>query len=281
MKIANLAGRAVLLTDAGAIDVASASKDRFGPDPMGIYREWDAFVAWVSAIDTPVGIDFAVDDLGPAVPAPSQVFAIGLNYSDHAKESNLAEPDDIMVFTKFASSLAGPTADVTLTSETVDYETELVVVIGREAHKVDEASAWHHIAGLCVGQDISDRGVQLRGPAPQFSLGKSFPMFGPIGPAVVTPDEVSNRDSLWVRASIESADGTTRPVQDGSTKNLIFSVASIVSKLSAVVTLRPGDVIFTGTPAGVGGATGRFLADGDVLTSEIEGLGALRNRFIR
>jgi len=146
---------------------------------------------------------------------------------------------------------------------------------------VDEADAWSHVAGLCVGQDISDRGVQLRGPAPQFSLGKSYPAFGPVGPAVVTVDELADPDSLWIRASIESADGSVQSVQDGSTEDLIFPVASIVAGLSQVVTLRPGDLIFTGTPAGVGAARGRFLADGDVLVSEIEGLGRLRNRFRR
>jgi 2-keto-4-pentenoate hydratase/2-oxohepta-3-ene-1,7-dioic acid hydratase in catechol pathway len=281
VRIANLAGRAALLSDAGAVDIASASGGRFGPDLAAIYGDWDEFVAWSAGPSLGVSTPYDPDDLGPAVPYPSQVFAIGLNYRDHARESNLAEPDDLVVFTKFASSLAGPTSEVTLTSETVDYETELVVVIGREARKVDEASAWDYVAGLCVGQDISDRGVQLRGPAPQFSLGKSFPAFGPIGPAVVTLDEIDDANSLWVRASIESADGTTRSVQDGTTSDLIFSVASVVSRLSLVVTLRPGDIIFTGTPAGVGAARGRFLADGDVLVSEIEGLGALRNRFRR
>lgn len=281
MKIANLAGRAVFLSDDGAVDIESASAGAFGPGLSTIYDAWDDFVAWAPGADLSSSRSYDLDDLGPAVPAPSQVFAIGLNYSDHAKESNLAEPTELVVFTKFASSLAGPTAEVPLTSETVDYETELVVVIGREAHHIDEASAWDYVAGLCVGQDISDRGVQLRGPAPQFSLGKSYPAFGPLGPAVVTVDELTDPNSLWVRASIESADGSTRSVQDGSTDDLIFSVASIVARLSQVVTLRPGDVIFTGTPAGVGAARGRFLAEGDVLVSEIEGLGALRNRFRR
>lgn len=281
MRIANLAGRAALLTSDGAVDIASASGGRYGPDPMAIYSSWDEFVSWGSDVNLDSSSPYDQDDLGPAVSAPSQVFAIGLNYSDHAKESNLAEPTDLVVFTKFSSCLAGPTSEVTLTSETVDYETELVVVIGREAHRIDEANAWDYIAGLCVGQDISDRGVQLRGPAPQFSLGKSYPAFGPIGPALVTLDELSDPNSLWVRAWIESADGTTRSVQDGSTSDLIFSVASIVARLSQVVTLRPGDVIFTGTPAGVGASRGRFLAEGDILTSEIEGLGVLRNRFRR
>jgi 2-keto-4-pentenoate hydratase/2-oxohepta-3-ene-1,7-dioic acid hydratase in catechol pathway len=281
MRIANLAGRAVLLSDDGALDVESASAGSFGPDPSSIYDAWDEFVEWARGADLSSSVSFDSRDLDAAVPAPSQVFAIGVNYRDHAKESNLDEPSEPVVFTKFVSSLAGPNAEVQLTSETVDYETELVVVIAREAHHIDEARAWDHIAGFCVGQDISDRGVQLRGPAPQFSLGKSYPGFGPLGPAVVTIDELTDPNSLWVRATIESSDGTTRTVQNGSTKDLIFSVASIISKLSQVVTLRPGDVIFTGTPAGVGAARGRFLAEGDVLMSEIEGLGALRNRFRR
>ena len=279
MRIANLAGRAVLLTDAGAVDIAGTSDGRFGADPTALYRDWAAFTDWAAGAKLDAGTAYDVADLGAPNPRPAQVFAIGLNYRDHARESNLPEPTDLVVFTKFASSLAGPAAEVTLSSDTVDYETELVVVIGREAHGIDSSQAWDHVAGLAVGQDISDRRLQLSGPAPQFSLGKSFPAFAPFGPAIVTLDEIEDRDTLWVRASIESADGTSRSVQDGSTADLIFPVAAIIARLSEVVTLLPGDLIFTGTPAGVGAARGRFLAEGDVLISEIEGLGVLRNRF--
>lgn len=281
MRIANLSGRAALITPEGAVDIERASGGRFGPDPMSVYTDWAEFQDWARAAALPAAVEWSSSELEAAVPRPPQVFAIGLNYSDHAKESNLPEPSDLVVFTKFASCLTGPDADVRLTSETVDYETELVAVIAREAKNVSEDDAWDHVAGICVGQDISDRGVQWSGPAPQFSLGKSFPDFGPIGPVVVSLDDIDDPAALSINASIISADGTSRVVQAGSTADLIFSIPQIVSRLSAVVTLLPGDIVFTGTPAGVGAASGRYLTEGDVLISEIAGLGKLQNRFHR
>lgn len=207
--------------------------------------------------------------------------AIGLNYRDHADESGHAYPDHLVVFTKFFSALAPPHASVELPSDTVDYETELVVVIGRGGHRIPEALAWDHVAGLAVGQDFSDRTVQLRGPAPQFSLGKSYPGFAPYGPALVTPDELPDRDALRIRAVLEGA-GPGAPVvlQDGTSADMIFPVARIIADLSEVLTLYPGDLVFTGTPAGVGAVTGRFLRPGDALTSTIEGVGSIRNEFV-
>ncbi|CAM5498500.1 fumarylacetoacetate hydrolase family protein [Leifsonia shinshuensis] len=279
MRIANRLGRAVLLRDRLAFDLATVSDGAFGPDPMTPYRDWEAFLAAAPSFALTDGEPFLPEELGPPVPAPSQVFAIGLNYRDHAAEANLDLPADLIVFTKFASSLAGPNAAVALPSEHVDYETELVVVIGRRAHRIAASEGWGAVAGLCVGQDFSDRGVQLRGPAPQFSLGKSFPGFGPFGPAVVTLDEVSDRDSLGVRATLSRSGADPIPLQDGNTRDLIFDVPRIIADLSQVVELAPGDLIFTGTPAGVGATRGLFLREGDVVHSEIDGLGRLENSF--
>jgi 2-keto-4-pentenoate hydratase/2-oxohepta-3-ene-1,7-dioic acid hydratase in catechol pathway len=287
MRIANLANRAVLVTDGeggtAAVDVAEASGGRFGPSPRAVFEEWEAFTAWAASADLGDGRPFDPAELGAPVPDPRQVFAIGLNYRDHADEANLEHPEHLVVFTKFASSLAGPNVTVTLPSDKVDYEIELVVVIGREVHDADLDASRRAIAGYAVGQDYSERAVQLRGPAPQFSLGKSYPNFAPFGPAVVTGDELDDPGKLRLTAVLEgpSAGGEQCvTLQSGTTADLIFPVEQIISDLSRVVTLHPGDVIFTGTPAGVGGPRGLFLKPGDVLTSTIEGVGSMTNRFV-
>ena len=288
MRIANLANRAVLVTDGAsgttAVDVAEASGGRFGPSPRAVFEEWDAVTAWAADADLSAGRTFDPADLGAPVPDPRQVFAIGLNYRDHADEANLDHPEHLVVFTKFASALAGPNVTVELPSDKVDYETELVVVIGREIHRADPDAAGQAIAGFAVGQDYSERAVQLRGPAPQFSLGKSYPNFAPFGPAVVTEDELTDPGKLRITAVLAGPSAVDEPsiaLQDGTTADLLFPVEQIVSDLSQVVTLYPGDVIFTGTPAGVGAPRGLFLKPGDVLTSTIEDVGSMTNRFVR
>ena len=284
MRIGNLAGRAVLLHGDRALDVATASDGRFGPEPQDLYRHWDDFLAW-GGTQAGGGDAYDEQDLLAPVPEPRQVFGIGLNYRDHADEAGLAHPEHLVVFTKFATSLAGPTATVSLPSDRVDWEVELVVVIGREVHGIDATQGWDAVAGLAVGQDLSERAVQTRGPAPQFSLGKSYPGFAPFGPAVVTLDEVADRDALAIRAELTGPTAAGRgedpwTIQDGTTADLIFPVPQIIADLSQIVTLLPGDLIFTGTPAGVGMGRDVYLAPGDVLTSTIDGLGALRNRFV-
>ena len=284
MRIGNLAGRAVLIQGQAALDVQHASGNRFGPDPLSVFSDWPAFRSWAADADLSAAQPFDSRELRAPVANPSQIFAIGLNYADHADEAGLAHPDDLVVFTKFASSLAGPDVTVELPSAFVDYETELVVVLGDTVHRVDENQARAAVAGYCVGQDYSERVVQRRGPAPQFSLGKSYPNFAPFGPAVVTADELDDPDGLAIRAVLEgpsAADhGGSWTVQDGTTADLIFGVSRIISDLSQVVTLHPGDLIFTGTPAGVGMARGIYLKPGDVLTSTIDGIGSLRNTFV-
>jgi 2-keto-4-pentenoate hydratase/2-oxohepta-3-ene-1,7-dioic acid hydratase in catechol pathway len=201
------------------------------------------------------------------------VFAIGLNYRSHAEESGMALPAVPATFTKFPASLAGPFDDVELVGTNVDWEVELVAVVGRRADRVAEPDAWSHIAGLTVGQDISDRDLQFAAGA-QFSLGKSRRGFGPMGPWLVTPDEFANPDDLALGCSV---DGET--VQDARTSDLIFDIPRLVAELSAVVPLLPGDVIFTGTPAGVGitRQPPRALQPGQVLETWIEGIGTIRN----
>lgn len=182
------------------------------------------------------------------------------------------------VFTKFVTAISGPVTEVKLPEGgNTDWEVELVAVIGRRAEGVSEADAWSHVAGLAVGQDISERISQLAGPAPQFSLGKSHPGFAPIGPWLVTPDEFDDPDDLELCCSINGEE-----MQKGRTRELIFSVPALIARLSATLPLLPGDVLFTGTPAGVGMGRDpkRFLAAGDELVSSIEGIGELRQTFL-
>ena len=245
MKIANLDGRLVLVVGDGVADVEAASGGRFGPDPMDAFVEWDAFASWAADVREPTG-PLERSRLRCPVPEPRQVFAIGLNYRSHAEESGMAVPEVPATFTKFPASLSGPFDDIEIVGETVDWEVELVAVIGTLADRVDEADAWAHIAGLTVGQDISDRTLQFAAGM-QFSLGKSRRGYGPMGPWLVTIDEVPDPDNLALGCRV---DGET--VQDARTDDLVFPVARLVAELSAVLPLLPGDVIFTGTPPGVG-----------------------------
>jgi len=284
MRIANLQGRAVLVADGLALDIARASDGALPSDPVELFARWADFVAWAEGKDAasdPAAIAYSLNDLGAPSPRPSQVFGIGLNYADHAAESGLAVPTSPLVFTKFPSSVSGPDIEVTLPGETVDWEAELVVVIGKGGRHISEQSAVAHIAGYTVGQDLSERTVQWEGAAPQFSAGKSFEGFAPIGPVIVTPGELADPENLRISATIHEADGTVVVVQDGRTDQLIFGIAALVSRLSDVVELRPGDLIFTGTPPGVGAAMEpkRFLREGERLVTEIEGIGSIEQRF--
>jgi 2-keto-4-pentenoate hydratase/2-oxohepta-3-ene-1,7-dioic acid hydratase in catechol pathway len=276
MKLANLRGRATIVTSAGGVDVEKASQGRFAADPQGLFDDWDECLEWAAGarLDPTVGVVDA--ELGPPVPRPRQVFGIGLNYRAHAEEASLPIPDSPATFTKFPTCLTGPSADVELPSAMVDWEVELVVVIGRLARRVPAEAAWQHVAGLMVGQDLSERVVQWAAGA-QFSLGKSFPGFGPTGPWLVTPDEIANPDDLELGCSI---DGET--VQKARTSDMVFPVPRLIAELSAVLPLLPGDIIFTGTPAGVGASRQppRFLKPGEVLTSYVEGVGTIRNRLV-
>lgn len=278
MRIGNLDGRLVILTGDSAIDVEEASAGRFGSDPQAVYERWADFAAWARGTHGAEAVTYERELLGAPAPAPRQSFGIGLNYRDHADESGFGVPEHPSVFTKFPSCIAGPYGDVTLPpGGHTDWEVELVAVIGSEAWQVGEAEGWGYVAGLSVGQDISERITQLAGPAPQFSLGKSFPGFGPIGPWLVTPDEFADPDDLELGCAINGEE-----MQKSRTSHLIIPVPQLIAKLSAVVPLLPGDVIFTGTPAGVGLGRDpqRWLAPGDELVSYVEGIGELRQRFV-
>jgi 2-keto-4-pentenoate hydratase/2-oxohepta-3-ene-1,7-dioic acid hydratase in catechol pathway len=279
VRLANLAGRAVLVTDAGAIDVEAASDGRFGPDPQSLFDDWAAFAEWSKAVtdaSAAASVPFDAARLDAPVPRPRQVFAIGLNYAEHAAEAGYPPDSMPVTFTKFPSSIVGQGALVALPEGHVDWEVELVVVIGREAHQVSRETAWDHVAGLTIGQDLSERITQLQGSAPQFSLGKSFPGFGPTGPWLVTPDEFVDRDDLAIACSLSG-----EVMQSSRTSMMLYDVPELLVRLSAVCPLLPGDIIFSGTPSGIGNrrTPQRFIGPDDVLVSEIEGIGTLTTRF--
>ena len=276
MGIANLSGRLALITDAGAIDVEEASAGRFWSDPQRVYERWFEFVEWAPAAQSSAAVPFSVEQLGPPAPRPAQVFGIGANYRSHAAEGGLDVPEWPMVFTKYVSSFTGPVGEIELPSDAVDWEVELVFVVSRLARNVPAQRGWDYVAGLTVGQDLSEREIQLRGEIPQMSMGKSLPGFSPMGPFLVTPDSLPDPDVLEISCSV---DGET--VQQASTGDLVFSVPALVAELSAMVPLLPGDVVFTGTPAGVGLARRppRFLQPGEQLVSRIEGVGEMRHTF--
>lgn len=276
MRIANVGGRMKLLVGGGAVDVEQASGGRFGSNPQVAFERTGELVEWATSIREP-GEEWDPSRAGPPSPAPRQVFAIGLNYRDHAAESGFDLPVSPLVFTKWPSSLSGPVTDVSLPDGSVDWEVEVVVVIGAAARKVPTTRAWDHVAGLTAGQDLSERELQRSGPAPQFGLAKSHPGFSPIGPVLVTPDELDRPDDIGLGCEVNG-----EKVQDGRTSDMIFSVSTLVAYLSTVVTLLPGDLLFTGTPPGVGmGRTPpRFLHEGDLLHSWVEGIGDLYQRIV-
>ncbi|MFB2587013.1 fumarylacetoacetate hydrolase family protein [Herbiconiux liukaitaii] len=282
MKIANYDNRPHLVTpdEAAVIDLAEVLGDRFASF-VQIFEQWDDFVENVRAIDpaTAPSSPLNRERLGSPSPSPRQAVAVGLNYRAHAAESGFAVPDTLPpTFTKFVSSITGPDTEVELpASGNTDWEAELVVIIGRGGRRIAESEAWSHVAGLAIGQDLSERVTQMQGPAPQFSLGKSFPGFAPIGPWLVTPEEFADPDAISLGCAI---DGET--VQNGSTRDLIFPISALLAKISEIITLQPGDIVFTGTPegVGVGRSPQRFLQPGEQLRTWAEGIGELHQRFV-
>ncbi|TWU14827.1 Ureidoglycolate lyase [Symmachiella macrocystis] len=220
--------------------------------------------------------EFVTGELLAPIPRPGKVICIGLNYRDHAVESNAPIPDEPICFSKFSSSVIGPEETIVLPAacKTVDYEAELVIVIGRGGRNISRADAFAHVAGYTVGNDVSARDWQIGRPGGQWLLGKTPDTFAPIGPYVVTADQVENPHELAISLRLN---GET--MQDSSTKELIFGVDEIIAHISQLFSLEPGDIIFTGTPPGVGMARKPpvFLKDGDVTEVEIEGLGVLKN----
>src|SRR5262245_22126389 len=226
----------------------------------------------LSTASPELAFDRSAVTLKAPIPRPGKIICIGLNYRDHAEESNTQVPEYPTVFAKYASCVIGPGQPIVIPRVTnqVDYEGELAVVIGRRARDVSEEAALGYVAGYAPFNDVSARDYQMR--TSQWTIGKTFDTFGPIGPALVTADEIADPHNLDIRVSIGDD-----VLQSSNTKHLIFSIPQLIAYLTSVMTLEPGDVIATGTPAGVGAARKpqRWLVPGDVVRVEISSLGVL------
>jgi 2-keto-4-pentenoate hydratase/2-oxohepta-3-ene-1,7-dioic acid hydratase in catechol pathway len=211
---------------------------------------------------------------------PHKIICLGLNYRDHAAEANVPIPSEPIVFSKYATSLIGHGAAIALppVSQEVDYEAELVIVIGKKGKNIPAAQAMDHVAGYTIGNDVSARDWQLKKDGKQWLLGKTFDTFAPMGPMLVTADEVPQPQNLPIRLRLNG-----QTMQDSNTGQMIFGVAETVAYISQVFTLEAGDLIFTGTPPGVGCVRNPpvFLKGGDVVEVEIEGLSVLKNDVIQ
>jgi 2-keto-4-pentenoate hydratase/2-oxohepta-3-ene-1,7-dioic acid hydratase in catechol pathway len=215
--------------------------------------------------------------LGPSVPNPGKIVCVGLNYRKHAEETGAAIPTSPVLFSKFSNTIAGPDEDVPLTDAATqyDYEVELAVIMGERTKSVSAADALNSVFGYATANDLSARDLQNR--TSQWMLGKTMDKFMPIGPYLVTADEVPNPQALVIRTWLN---GELR--QNSNTDDMIFPVAELIAYISRHFTLEPGDVIITGTPEGVilGMAEKRWMAPGDVVEVEVDGLGKLRNRMV-
>ncbi len=219
-------------------------------------------------------------NLGPPLPNPPKIICIGLNYFDHAQEANMALPESPIMFSKWSNSITGPEAEVPLdgTSTQVDYEAELVFVIGKRAYRVPEDKAYDYIAGYMCCNDLSARDLQFITPNAQWARGKSLDGFCPIGPYLATKDEIPDPHNLRIACRVNG-----QTLQDSNTGKMIFRIPALLSFITKGITLEPGDIVATGTPQGVGFSRKPpiFLHTGDVCEIEIEKLGVLRNTFVK
>jgi len=279
LKLASVQGRAQFVvgssTEFRVVDVEHSSNGSLPSDVMSCYSVWESLRAHAATLSSTDGVSCSLEQLDCPVPQPRQLFAVGLNYKKHAEEMGSPIPSTPLTFAKFQSSINTPCGDVQLVGTTCDYESELVIVIGSGGTNISQADAWRHIAGITAGQDISDRTLQYSGVPPQFSLGKSRTGFTPMGPWVADMQHNPSRDDLRLTCSIN---GEIR--QDTKTNDMIFDISEIVSYLSSICQLFPGDAIFTGTTSGVGHGHKPpiYLQRGDTIATTLEGVGMLRNR---
>jgi len=286
MRLANHGGRATIVVAdregrLRVLDVEQASGGVLGPDPMVLsdLAHHDALRALAAAAD-PASLPVLDESrLGPPVPRPPKGFGVALNYRSHAIESGKDLPTEPHLFGKTENCVCGPFDEILVPAgrTMVDYEAELVIVFGRTCKAATEADAWSYLAGVTAGQDISDRGEQFRPPVKQFTIAKTYDTFGPIGPYLVTADELADPDALAIEGRLNG-----EVMQRGRTDDLIFSVPALVVWLSRFITFQPGDLVWTGTPGGVGEARTPpvFLRAGDVLETELEGVGTMRNPVV-
>ena len=275
-KLGSINNKAVLINDNDYFDIETISNGEVSSNSIEALASSEKLSILNSKLDEfkPNG---SLNDVSLDPPVvPNNVFAVGLNYKAHAEESNMEIPQFPLIFTRLSTCLSGASSNIEMRSDLVDYEAELVFVIGKGGKNISKENAWDHVAGLTVGQDISDRAVQFHATPPQFSLGKSFDTFGPIGPYIVSTDELNNKESLQIECWVND-----EKRQDSNTDDLIFDIPYLISYISEFITLNVGDLIFTGTPSGVGGTQGKFLKDGDILKTSIEGIGTLENKCVK
>jgi 2-keto-4-pentenoate hydratase/2-oxohepta-3-ene-1,7-dioic acid hydratase in catechol pathway len=276
MRFGTLDGRLVLVAGDRVLDVHDASAGSLPWEPLAALERLDEVRALAAGADWSAAGPLDASRLGAPVPRPRQVFAVALNYRPHAAEAGFVPPESPLVFTKFPTCITGPDVTVPLPPGKVDWEVEVVAVIGAGGYRIRRDRAWDAVAGIACGQDLSERALQLAGAPAQFSLGKSFPGFGPVGPVAVSPDELADRDDIGFGCWLDG-----EQMQQGRTSEMIFPVDDLVARLSDVVPLLPGDLIFTGTPGGVGNRRQppRYLRPGETLVSRVDGVGEIRQRF--
>ena len=274
---ANINNRSALVQGEAFFDLATITDGAVSNDAMEAILNSDLLHQYAAQLGDyePSGI-IEKKDLCAPIPRPRNSFGVGLNYQLHVEEAASKTPSTPMVFTKFPSCISGPNDDVIMRSDECDYEGELLVVIGRDGKDIKADEAWSYVLGLSVGQDFSDRGVQYKDQPAQFNLGKSFDTFGPTGPYLVSLDSFSNPDDLMITTTVN---GEAR--QNDRTSNMIFSIPTLISYLSSITSLAAGDIIFSGTPEGVGFRNGSFLKDGDIVETTIEGIGTMQNKCVR
>jgi len=271
--------RTAVLTDNGLIDLHKADP-ALPADMRSLLSVEDALGRAAAAVADADPEPLGGVKLYAPIPNPQKILCVGANYADHAAESGMDIPAEPIIFSKFATALCGPEDPIMLPKigAKVDYEAELVAVIGRRGKNIPQEQAMDYVAGYCCGHDVSARDWQKGKPGGQWTLGKGFDTFAPLGPYLVTPDELRDPNNLRVQFRLN---GET--MQDSNTSQFIFKIDFLISYISNVCTLMPGDLLFTGTPPGVGAARKPpvFLKDGDVAEVEVENLGVLRNRVMQ
>ena len=274
---ANINNRSALVQGEAFFDLSTITNGDVSSDPMKAIQNSDLLHHYATQLDDYESSGLIAEaNVSAPIPQPRNSFGVGLNYQLHVEEAASKTPNTPMVFTKFPSSICGPTDDVIMRSDECDYEGELLVVIGKDGKDIPNEEAWSHVLGLSIGQDFSDRGIQYKDQPAQFNLGKSFDTFGPTGPYLVSTDSFADPNDLQI---VTTVNGEVR--QNDRTSNMIFDIPTLISYISSITSLAAGDIIFSGTPEGVGFRNGSFLKDGDIVETTIEGIGTMRNRCVR
>jgi 2-keto-4-pentenoate hydratase/2-oxohepta-3-ene-1,7-dioic acid hydratase in catechol pathway len=275
VKLANVSGRAHLVLDGRLVDAEKASGGRLPADPMALLANLDSVGELPVPDDAP---EVGSLRLGPPVPRPSKIVGIGLNYKSHAEENDLPLPEEPVVFAKWPNSLCGPEDQIVIPEgrTRVDWEAEVVVALKRGGRGIKAGKAWEHVGGVMCGQDVSDRAEQFRAMK-QFTVAKSNDTYSPVGPYLVTPDELGDPDDVPIVCRLDG-----EVVQSSRTSDLIFPVPALIEWVSRRCTLEAGDLMFTGTPGGVGDVRQppRYLGSGMLLETEIAGVGVMRNACV-